>query len=125
MSYISFSYDQTSYDAVVIDVKDNYYLVSSKLERLYVYEKDNQKEIGDIIHLEGKKKELSFTIIESGFDFTDYLNKKGVNYQFEVKKEEYREVIALLKRGYSVRNTAKLTGKGISTVQRIKKEFVD
>ena len=43
----------------------------------------------------------------------------------EVKKEEYREVITLLKRGYSVRNTAKLTGKGISTVQRIKKEFVD
>lgn len=43
----------------------------------------------------------------------------------EVKKDEYREVIALLKRGYSVRNTAKLTGKGISTVQRIKKEFVD
>ena len=43
----------------------------------------------------------------------------------EVKKDEYREVIALLKRGYSVRNTAKLTDKGISTVQRIKKEFVD
>ena len=43
----------------------------------------------------------------------------------EVKKEEYREVIALLKRGYSVRNTAKLTGLGISTVQRVKKEFVD
>lgn len=32
----------------------------------------------------------------------------------EVKKDEYREVIALLKRGYSVRNTAKLTGKGFS-----------
>lgn len=87
MSYISFSYAQTSYDAVVIDVKDNYYLVSSKLERLYVYEKDNQKEIGDIIHLEGKKKELSFYKIENGFDFTDYLNKKGVRYEFEVNKE--------------------------------------
>lgn len=42
----------------------------------------------------------------------------------EAKKEEYREVITLLKRGYSVRNTAKLTGKGISTIQRVKKEFV-
>ena len=87
MSYISFNYEQTSYDAVVIDVKDNYYLVSSKLERLYVYEKDNSKEVGDILHLEGKKKELSFYKIESGFDFTDYLNKKGVKYEFEVKKE--------------------------------------
>ena len=31
--------------------------------------------------------------------------------------------ISYLKRGYSVRNTAKLTNKGISTVQRIKTEF--
>ena len=39
------------------------------------------------------------------------------------KREEYRDVISYLKRGYSVRNVAKLTNKGISTVQRIKKEF--
>lgn len=39
------------------------------------------------------------------------------------KKEEYREVILYLKKGYSIRNIAKLTGKGISTVQRIKQEF--
>lgn len=43
----------------------------------------------------------------------------------ETKREEYREVITLLKRGYSVRNTAKLTGKGISTVQRIKNQFIN
>lgn len=39
------------------------------------------------------------------------------------KKEEYKEVILYLKKGYSIRNIAKLTGKGISTVQRIKQEF--
>lgn len=39
------------------------------------------------------------------------------------KREEYRDVISYLKRGYSVRNVAKLSGKGISTVQRIKTEF--
>ena len=39
------------------------------------------------------------------------------------KREEYRDIISYLKRGYSVRNTAKLSGKGISTVQRIKTEF--
>ena len=39
------------------------------------------------------------------------------------KREEYRDVISYLKRGYSVRNVAKLTNKGISTVQRIKTEF--
>ena len=41
----------------------------------------------------------------------------------EQKREEYRDIISYLKRGYSVRNVAKLSGKGISTVQRIKTEF--
>ena len=41
----------------------------------------------------------------------------------EQKREEYRDIISYLKRGYSVRNVAKLTSKGISTVQRIKSEF--
>lgn len=41
----------------------------------------------------------------------------------EQKKEEYKQVISLLKKGTSIRNTAKLCNVGISTVQRIKKEF--
>lgn len=41
----------------------------------------------------------------------------------EQKKEQYHDIISYLKRGYSIRNVAKLTGKGISTVQRIKSEF--
>ena len=40
------------------------------------------------------------------------------------KREEYREVINLLNKGYAIRDVAKLTGRGISTVQRVKKEFV-
>lgn len=43
----------------------------------------------------------------------------------ERKREEYKEVIALLKKGYSVRNVAKLQSIGISTVQRIKNQFVN
>lgn len=42
----------------------------------------------------------------------------------ERKREEYRETIALLKKGYSVRNIAKLQGIGISTVQRIRSQFI-
>lgn len=42
----------------------------------------------------------------------------------EKKREEYREVINLLNKGYAIRDVAKLTGRGISTVQRVKKEFV-
>jgi transposase len=42
----------------------------------------------------------------------------------EQKREEYKEVISLLRKGYSVRNVAKLGGVSTSTVQRIKKEFI-
>jgi DNA invertase Pin-like site-specific DNA recombinase len=41
----------------------------------------------------------------------------------EQKKEEHKDIISYLKKGYSVRNVAKLCNKGVSTVQRIKKEF--
>ena len=50
--------------------------------------------------------------------------KAGTTKSEDKKREEYREVITLLKRGYSIRNTAKLTGSSISTVQRIKNQFV-
>lgn len=41
----------------------------------------------------------------------------------EKMKEEYKNVLSFLKRGYSVRNTAKLSNNSISTVQRVKKSF--
>ena len=39
----------------------------------------------------------------------------------EQMKSEYREVISLLRKGYSIRDMAKLCGKGVSTVQRVKR----
>jgi len=51
--------------------------------------------------------------------------KKGSVKTDEQMKEEYKEVISLLKRGYSIRNTAKLTSASISTVQRVKNHFVN
>ena len=50
--------------------------------------------------------------------------KPGSVKTIEQKKEEYREAIMLLKKGYSIRDVAKLTGKGISTIQRVKKGFL-
>lgn len=38
----------------------------------------------------------------------------------EQMKAEYREVISLLRKGYSIRDVAKLSGKSVSTVQRVK-----
>ena len=41
----------------------------------------------------------------------------------EQKTDEYSNVIKHLKKGQSIRNTAKLCGVSVSTVQRVKKEF--
>ena len=49
--------------------------------------------------------------------------KVGSIKTLEQKKEQYKDMISYLKRGYSIRTIATLTGKGISTVQRIKKDF--
>jgi len=50
--------------------------------------------------------------------------KTGSTKTDDKKKEEYKEVIALLRKGYSIRNIAKLQSIGISTVQRIKNQFI-
>ena len=39
----------------------------------------------------------------------------------EQMKAEYREVISLLRKGFSIRDVAKLSGRGVSTVQRVKR----
>jgi DNA invertase Pin-like site-specific DNA recombinase len=49
--------------------------------------------------------------------------KIGSIKTLEQKKDQYKDMISYLKRGYSIRTIATLTGKGISTVQRIKKDF--
>ena len=36
-------------------------------------------------------------------------------------RTEYSDVISLLRKGYSIRDVAKLSGKGVSTVQRVKR----
>ena len=81
MSFISFDFSKEEYQGVVVESKDNYFLLSSSFEKLYVYNKDNQYEVGDIVNIKGKKKQLSFTTLESSFDFKSYLNKKGVKYE--------------------------------------------
>lgn len=47
--------------------------------------------------------------------------KKGSVKTDKQKREEYAQVITLLKKGYSIRDVAKLSGRGVSTVQRVKK----
>ena len=90
LSFIRPSYNRSELTGVVITSKDNYFLISSRLERLYVSERDNQYEVGDILTLYGEKRELSFTSLESEFDFEEYLNKKGVYSEFVPSKIEVK-----------------------------------
>lgn len=49
--------------------------------------------------------------------------KVGYRKSADKKKEEYACAIKLLKQGYSVRKTAKLSDTSVSTVTRLKREF--
>lgn len=51
--------------------------------------------------------------------------KQGSVKSVEQRKEEYKEVIGLLRRGYSVRNVAKLTGHSLQTIQTVKNQFIN
>lgn len=50
--------------------------------------------------------------------------KQGSIKSMEQRKEEYKEVISLLRRNYSVRNVAKLTGHSLQTIQTVKNQFI-
>ena len=86
LSFINVSYSKTSYQGLVYSSKENYFLLNSGGERLYVYSKNNSYDIGDIVTITGTKEDLSFDTLESSFDFKEYLNKKGVYHALKVKK---------------------------------------
>src|SRR5260370_3356075 len=45
---------------------------------------------------------------------------KGTKLNRDVFLQKHKDILRQLRRGQSVRNTAKITGKGVSTVQRVK-----
>ena len=51
--------------------------------------------------------------------------KKGYQKPDEKLQEEYAGVIKQLRKGYPIRMIAKSEGVGVSTVQRMKKKFID
>lgn len=50
--------------------------------------------------------------------------KPGSVKSEEQKRKEYKDVIAYLNKGYTIRDAAKLSGKSVSSVQRVKKNFL-
>lgn len=90
ISFINIDIKKESYEGMVVEVSDNYYLLSSDFEKIYIYEKDTDKEIGDILVINGTKEKIGFEKIESKFDFANYLKNKGVNYQIYPKHTDVK-----------------------------------
>lgn len=81
LSFIRPQFNKSEYSGVVEEVKENYFIFNSTFEKLYVYQKDNPFEIGDILVIKGNKVPLDFEVLESSFNFQKYLNNKGVYSQ--------------------------------------------
>ena len=76
------------YSGVVISSKQNYFLMYSHGERFYVYEKQNDREIGDFVVVTGVPSQVKFATYESQLDFSQYLSNKGVTREISAKKIE-------------------------------------
>ena len=99
-SFLHINTNKSSYSGVVYQAKENYVLLNSGGERLYVYVKGHDYDIGDILTIEGNKEDFSFTKLESSFDFKEYLNNRGVFHSLNVKsiKVNYRNFIRIKQR---------------------------
>ena len=47
--------------------------------------------------------------------------KEGDGHGFRCLLKQHEIVVSLLRKGYSIRDVAKLSGKGVSSVQRVKR----
>lgn len=70
-----------------------------------------------------RKKELAIaqglTLAEAGFG-----RRKGSVKTKQQFQDDYKEALSLLRKGYSVRNVAKITGNSKTTIQKIKTLFL-
>lgn len=79
-----------NFEGFVYASKENYFLLNNRGERLYVYSKNHQYDLGDYLSINGKKEELDFIVLESGFDFKSYLHKRGVFHAVNAKHIEVK-----------------------------------
>ena len=78
---IEYNPKDNSYSGLVVEAKENYFIFQSHLEKFYVYEEDNSREVGDFLIINSKASEYKTTTYESRFDFANYLNNKGIKRQ--------------------------------------------
>lgn len=78
--------NENIYSGIVIESKENYFLFQSGLEKFYIYEKENSREVGDVLCVEAKPQKLEITSYESRFNFKEYLENKGVKRSLSSNK---------------------------------------
>lgn len=76
-----------SFIGLVIKSGDNYYVLKGLGKTIYVIEKANTKEIGDLIRVEGNYQEFGFSHYQESFDFGRYLNSLSCFSMGKIKKE--------------------------------------
>ena len=89
ISYIRIDIKSDTYAGMVMESKNNYFILLSKGERLYVYQRDNPYEIGDYLSIKGEKEKVNFAKLESQFDFSSYLERKGIIYELNPSQITY------------------------------------
>jgi competence protein ComEC len=74
---------------LVIEERENYCILTNLLGKFYLPKEDLDLRLFDLVKIDGDVSRLSFTTLESEFDFARYLNVKGVDsrlYIAEIKK---------------------------------------
>lgn len=69
--------------SLVIESKDNYFVILSGFNKFYISNYDNNFQIGDLIKINGSIEKINFSYLESGFNFNEYLNNKGIFYEIK------------------------------------------
>lgn len=87
---ITYTANNDFYVGYVLESKENYFIFRCQFERFYVYEKENEREIGDYLSIEGYAYELKMTTYESRFDFASFLSDKGVKRELSAKNIEVK-----------------------------------
>ncbi len=111
---------------IVILAKNNYFVLFDGIKRVYVYEKNCTREIGDVISLKGYISSCSFTEYESKFSFASYLSNIGVRENMSVKSVENIFVRPFRLREKELRflaNFSSLTSGTIDMIVFLRKDF--
>lgn len=70
---------------LVTKTKENYYIIWNGFHKYYIYEKNNARQFGDILQIEGYISNYEGVEYESRFSFTEYLYNSGVKYSLSQK----------------------------------------